>query len=156
MQSSESDSTLDPIGFKFGGEARKIFSEWHRKTRNREIADPALRAHVDKYPALFARLSLVHWIMRHPEKAPSHLEIDGKTACAVRDFIDNYLEPHTCKIYGHMSDHPGAEGGRRIARWILQHGHDRFLAGEITKNKWPGLATQEDIAPALEFLQAFG
>jgi putative DNA primase/helicase len=144
---------------RFDGMAYYLFNEWFLKNGNR----PARRdgggfaAHLAKYPALFARLSLTLHFMRHGAKAAD--EIDVETASAVRAMIDGYLEPHAHKIYGVLSAHPARAGAVRIATWIRDRRVETFTERDVRRHDWAEFGKERDaiaIDAAMKLLEAYG
>jgi hypothetical protein len=112
-------------------------------------------AQISKYPGLFARLSIVHHLVRHAlRETASPTLADGATAGAVQGFIDNYLEPHARRIHRHLGGDPIRDNARRIAGWILENPNlTQFAARDIRRNEWSGLTTQDEVNAALDFLE---
>jgi hypothetical protein len=144
---------------RFEGMAYHLFNGWFLKNANRPARREggAFAAHLAKYPALFARLSLTLHFMRHGEAASD--EVDVETASAVRTMIDGYLEPHAHKVYGLLSAHPALAGAARIATWIRDKRVEAFTEREVRRHNWAEFSTERDqaaIGEALALLDAYG
>lgn len=150
----------------FDEDARKIFTTFCKKLDDSKISITGLNYHIRKYDALFARLCVVHHVMRyvpnlcgksadnadieHP--IPKH--VDSKTAQAVHDLISEFLLPHAQKIYSYFGEHGGKPVAEKIAQWILQKKIEHFTRRDIAK-----FANKQEIknldAP-LEYLEQMG
>lgn len=144
-------------GLRFSAEATAVFGEWQTRLERRHYED-SLAAHVAKYPGLFARLSIVHWMMRSRAVDGFSIDstVDAETAVAVRDFIDEYLKPHAKRIYGHLDAHSARAGAVRIAKWIVAEGKDDFRFSEVRQKGWREFKERYDLANALGYLEDFG
>jgi hypothetical protein len=141
---------------RFDDEGQQEFSEWYTRNqlRLREGTESkAFVAHLGKYAGLFARLAIVHHLIRvalGQVKFPRIVEVT--TTIVVRDFIDRYLEPHARRIYRHLGGDPACEGARRIAKWIVDHRVGQFSARDVRRHQWSGLTTQDEVEAALDYL----
>ncbi len=146
----------DPL-LRFDDAGQQVFVDWYvnqqRRVRAKGI-DPAWKAHLSKYAGLFARLCIVHHLIRVVEDtATSPTRVDAETARQVREFIDKYLEPHAKRIYRHLGQDPAREGARRIAEWITATPDlTEFTARDVRRKKWSGLTDQESTNKALDYL----
>jgi hypothetical protein len=99
-----------------------VFRDWyvvHHQAQQAIEPEAQIKGHFAKYNGLFARLALVHHLLRHPQNEPVEPgAVDVVTAVAVRDFIDGYLRPHACKIYGQTNPLAGGEHASRSARFV--------------------------------------
>jgi Protein of unknown function (DUF3987) len=104
---------IEPL--RLAGEAYAVFNRWLLNNENRpEKRDgSAFGAHLAKYPGLFARLCLVFHFMDgrgdllgQPVPLLARDKIKGETAEAVRQFSDEYLEPHARRLYGTLRPKP--------------------------------------------------
>jgi putative DNA primase/helicase len=143
---------------RFDSDAQLIFTEWHTKIQLRirgRTEAGTLRAHLGKYPGLFARLAAVHHLIRYVlGNASSPLLVDAATATAVENFIDGYLEPHARRIYRHLGQDPARSGARRIAQWIVKNRKlISFAARDVRQKDWSGLTTQDSVNVALDYLE---
>jgi hypothetical protein len=114
-----------------------------------------IKGHFGKYDGLFPRLALVHHLLRYVQNEPVEASaVDAVTAIAVRDFIDGYLQPHACKIYGHLANDSGYAGAKKIGQWLLDNpAVTSFTAREISRKRWAGL-TGKDENTGKNFLRA--
>ena len=129
---------------RFDHEAQPIFVKWYtenqRRIRKDKEAD-AFTSHLSKYAGLFARLGIVHHLIRCVlGEAQSPTLVDVTTATAVWTFIDEYLEPHARRKYRHLGADPARAGARRIAQWLRDNpGVGQFTARDIKQKDWSGL-----------------
>lgn len=146
----------EPLRFTPGG--AEVFREWwgaHQIMMTTLDPDNPLVGHFAKFDGLFARLSLVHHLIRHAADEPVEpAAIDAVTAVAVRDLIDNYLRPHAIKIYQLLGRGTAYHGAQRVAQWIAS---DRtmtsFLARDVVRKQWTGLTETREVKAALEYLE---
>jgi hypothetical protein len=129
----EGSTHYDP--FRFTPEGQAVFREWyldhHAELGEMEPGDP-LKGHYHKYDGLFARLSLVHHLIRYVLDEPVEpTRVDHHTASAVRDFIDNYLRCHARKIYRHLGRGTAYHGAKKIGRWLAA---DRTIRSRDEQN----------------------
>jgi hypothetical protein len=136
--------------FRFDDKAQEIFIDWYTKNQHRirksyEIS--GLTAHLSKFAGLFARLSIVHHLIRHAlGETKAALLVDERTAAAVECFIDDYLESHAKRVYRHLGGDPVREKARRIAQWIVADPTvTEFTARDIRRHEWSGLTAQDDV-----------
>src|SRR3546814_3200453 len=54
----------NPLRYEFDGAALDIAARFRVRNRDRGLAGADIQAHVAKYDGLFARLCLIHWLMR--------------------------------------------------------------------------------------------
>jgi Protein of unknown function (DUF3987) len=146
------------LAFRFDDEAQSIFVDWYTKNqlRLRHNEEPrGFNAHLSKYAGLFARLAIVHHLIRHVlDETASPVLVDAHTASAVETFIDDYLEHHARRIYQHLGGNQIRDGARRIAQWIVETPDlTQFTAREVRRNEWSGLAGQDEVNLALDFLE---
>jgi hypothetical protein len=142
---------------QFDADAQAIFNEWYKRTMTRLRSgelDEAMRAHIGKSPGLFARLCIVHHLIRFAEStATSPTRVDAETARQVRRFIDDYLEPHAKRIYRHLGQDPARQGARRIAEWIAKSPDlTEFAARDVRRKNWSGLTEHDSVNRALDYL----
>jgi hypothetical protein len=152
----EGSTHYDP--FRFTPEGQAVFREWyldhHAELGAMEPGDP-LKGHYHKYDGLFARLSLVHHLIRYVLDEPVEpTRVDHHTASAVRDFIDNYLRCHARKIYRHLGRGTAYHGAKKIGRWLAA---DRtitsFTARDVGRKEWGGLTEPDHVDAALNYLE---
>jgi Protein of unknown function (DUF3987) len=130
--------------FRFDDAGYDIFREWYVRVSllirsNEDDEDPYFN-HLSKYPGLFARLALVHHLLRYAAGGPSKPDpatVDAETATAVRDLIDDYLTPHPRKIYGRLNRSSGYAGAVRIARWMVTDKTDNPTPDKTAKTSKP-------------------
>jgi hypothetical protein len=144
--------------FRFDDPAQRIFTTWYTKheiaVRNDEDA-VGLKAQFRKYSGLFARLAIVHHLIRYTLKdTTSAVEVDKKTALAVQAFIDHYLKPQAHRIHNHLGGNPIRDNARRIAAWIAKEtGITEFTSRDIRQKDWSGLTEQDKVNQALDYLE---
>jgi hypothetical protein len=143
---------------RFDKPGQEIFFKWYTKTQLRLRAgtdEPNFRAHVGKSPGLFARLAIVHHLLRYVQNdASAPAMVDAGTASAVETFIDEYLEPHARRIYRHLGRDPAYHGAQRIARWIIgEPSLVDFTARTIRQKDWSGLTNHDSVNLALDHLE---
>jgi hypothetical protein len=143
---------------RFDADAQNIFVEWYTKNqlRLRGGGEPeGFIAHLSKYAGLFARLAVVHHLIRHVlGKTSSPTLVTAHTAGAVESFIDDYLEPHARRIYRHLGNNPIHDNARRIAQWITDTPDlTQFSARDVRRKSWSGLTSQDDVNLALDYLE---
>jgi hypothetical protein len=122
----------------------------------RNDEDPAgLKAQFSKYSGLFARLAIVHHLIRYALKdTTSVVQVDKKTAFAVQSLIDNYLAPHARRIHSYLGGNPTRDNARRIAAWIAEDPPmTEFSARDLRRKQWSGLTEQHQVNQALDFLE---
>lgn len=151
------DFAPDPL-LRFDEEGQQVFIEWYTKNRKRRLdktMSSAWKSHLAKYDGLFARLCIVHHLIRVVEgTATSPTRVDAETARQVRGFIDEYLEPHAKRIYRYLGQDPAREGARRIAEWIIETSNlTKFTARTIRQKDWSGLTEQDAVNRALDYLE---
>jgi Protein of unknown function (DUF3987) len=143
---------------RFDTEAQPIFVEWYTKNQLRirkGNEPPAFSAHLSKYAGLFARLAIVHHLVRYIlGECKSPTLVETRTAAAVETFIDDYLEPHARRIYRHLGTDPIRDGAQLIARWIVDNpSMQQFTAREVRRHGWSGLTAQPEVNLALDYLE---
>jgi hypothetical protein len=152
----EGATHYDP--FRFTPEAQAVFVEWylghHAALEAMEPGDP-LKGHFHKYDGLFARLALVHHLIRYVLGEPVEpARVDYHSATRVRDFIDNYLRCHARKIYRHLGRGTAYHGAKKIAQWLMA---DRtikhFTARDVSRKEWGGLTEPDHVDAALNYLE---
>lgn len=134
---------------RFTPEAQGVFHDWylaHHQAQQEIEAEEQIKGHFAKYDGLFARLALVHHLLRHARGEPVEpATIDAATARAVRRFIDGYLRPHARKVYGHLGRDPGYAGAKKIGQWLIDNPSiDRFTSREISRKNWSGLTVRNE------------
>lgn len=134
---------------RFTPEAGEIFRDWsvaHHEEQLRLDPEAQIKGHFAKYDGLFARLALIHHLLRYAQNEPIELAgIDASTAHAVRHFIDDYLRPHARKIYGHLGRDPGYEGAKKIGKWLLANpAITNFTTRDISRKQWSGLTGRDE------------
>ena len=147
--------------FRFSQSAQKTFETWYTNINQQirtEDLDDALKAHMNKYPGLFARLALIHHLIRRAEgSARSPTEVSNTTAQAVASFIDSYLSPHAQRIYRLLGQHPAHGGARRIAQWLKSElPFEAFSSRDIKQKNWSGLHDDKHVIVALDCLETKG
>jgi Protein of unknown function (DUF3987) len=145
--------------FRFDEAAQRIFKEWYSVNqvalRSGIYEGAGLQAHIGKYPGAFARLAIVHHLLRYvQENARNPTLVDDTTAAAVEGFLTNYLEPHARRIYRHLSQDPARKGARRIAEWIAaDRATQTFTSRTIRQKDWSGLTEPDCVNRALDHLE---
>lgn len=134
---------------RFTPEGHEVFRDWyvaHHEAQAALDSEAQIKGHFAKYDGLFARLALVHHLLRHAQdEAVEPACVDAVTARAVRRFIDGYLRPHARKIYGHLGRDPGYDGARRIAKWLLDDlAITSFTARDVSQKGWSGLTGRNE------------
>jgi hypothetical protein len=142
---------------RFDQPAQQIFTEWYTKNQCRIRQGTESRGylmHLSKYAGLFARLAIVHHLIRFVLDDTSYPAlVDETTAGDVKSFIDDYLEPHARRIHQHLSSAPALQAARHIAQWIINTpAMTAFTAREIRRKAWVGLTSQDDVNSALDYL----
>jgi hypothetical protein len=163
---------LDPEGFfgpdrpgvvralRFDDEAQQVFVQWYTNNQqrlhelHRRKESRGFLAHLGKYPGLFARLAIVHHLMRYAlDETGSPTLVDASTALAVESFIDKYLEPHARRIYRHLGGDPARQGAQGVAQWLFENpAITQFTARDIRRKDWSGLTSQAAVNDALDYL----
>jgi hypothetical protein len=158
------DATHYPA-LRFNPGGGEVFREWfvaHHERQQTFDPDAQIKGHFAKYDGLFARLALVHHLLRYVQNEPGiePAGVDAVTARAVRDFIENYLRPHAHKIYRHLGRDPGYAGAKRIAQWLVENPTiTRFTARDVSQKDWSGLTGRNEntgknyLRAALEHLE---
>jgi hypothetical protein len=144
--------------FRFDDQAQQIFVEWYTKNQQRirnSNETGGFTAHLSKFAGLFARLSIVHHLIRYAlGKVETPMLVDEITALAVERFIDDYLEPQARRIYWHLSTDPIRDKARRVAQWIADSpALANFTARDIRQKDWSGLTDQDSVNRALDYLE---
>lgn len=159
----EPEAFFGPLGFnpspalRFDDDGQIVFRDWYTGLMNRlrgEAMGGAMKAHLSKYPGLFARLAVVLHLVEHadePKAAPCL--VSAVTAERVRDFVTNYLERHAIRIYRHLGQDPARAGAQRIARWLKDSGTKEFAARDVRRKEWSGMAGQDAVNRALDYLE---
>jgi hypothetical protein len=145
---------------RFDEQAQEIFVHWYtdNQLRLNELyqrgESRGFLAHLGKYPGLFARLAIVHHLVRYvSDETSSPTLVDATTAVAVESFIHEYLEPHARRIYRHLGGDPSRQNAQRIAQWLLHNpATTQFTARDIRRKDWAGLTDQDDVNRALDYL----
>lgn len=134
---------------RFAPEAQEVFHDWylqHHQAQQALEPEAQIKGHFAKYDGLFARLALVHHLLRHVQGEPVEpAMIDAVTARAVRRFVDGYLRPHARKVYGHLGRDPGYSGAKKIGQWLIDNPDiTSFTAREISRKQWAGLTGRDE------------
>jgi hypothetical protein len=144
---------------RFDDAAQPIFTEWYKKNQARIRSaneKSGFLTHLGKYPGLFARLAIVHHLIRYAlaDNTASPTLVDEISAGAVESFIDDYLESHARRIYQHLGDDPTRQGARRIAQWIFTSPQlTDFTARDVRRKEWSNLTTQDSVNASLDYLE---
>jgi len=88
----------------------------------------AFRAHLSKWPGIFARLLLTFHALESPQLDPV---ISGATARKVAVLMLDYFLPHAARFYSDVLGHAHMKHARWVAGYILSHGKERITAREI-------------------------
>ena len=109
---------------RFSPEGQTLWDAWHGKLMRDIRGAPdtnQMLARVGKYPGLAARLmlvfSLVEWANGRQEVAK---EVSATVVENVLMLINRYIIPMDLRVYGGFAITAEAEGGRRIAEWIVK------------------------------------
>jgi hypothetical protein len=81
--------------------------------------------------------------------------VDADDMQAAIDLVENVLKPHAQRIYGMVTDHPGAEVGRKLVPWfadLLAAGKDRVKKADLRRRY--GLENDEKRTQVIQFLGA--
>lgn len=147
----------------FEPEAQEIFVRFYQELKGIKFSISGLNEQVQKYEGLFARLCIVHHMMKvfSAAKNPSELKkgniphaVGQDTAQAVNELVMGFCLPHATKIYGYFGEHPGREVAEKIADWILQTKRTTFKHRDVVKLA-PQKQTKQLEAP-LEYLEQMG
>lgn len=144
-------------------EAGRLWSEWStalRERLRRGAWDGRLRGRVGKYPGLAARLALLwhltDWAAGRVSDDALRL-VPAETLARVLNVVDGYIGPMDSRVYRAFDRSDAANGGERIARWIVETRRTApFTVRDIRRHEWSGLADNEPIVAALEWLAAQG
>jgi len=143
-------------------EAGRLWSEWHTDLMSRLRAGEWEGRHagrVGKYPGLAARLALVWHLVDWAAGRVSYQQIERVpvlTVAKVLDLIDSYIAPMDARVYRAFDRSTAANGGERIARWIVEKRPTSFTLREIRRHAWSGLTDPDTIGSAVEWLAAMG
>jgi hypothetical protein len=156
----EGETHYQPFRFTPGA-AQEIFREWliaHHAMLESIHPGDRLIGHFHKYDGLFARLAIVHHLIRYVLGEPVEpARVDHVSAVAVRDFIVDYLQGHALKIYRHLGKGTSFHGARRIAEWIVgDRSMTGFTAREVRRKQWSGLTEGDQVDAALDHLENVG
>jgi len=88
----------------------------------------AFRAHLSKWPGIFARLLLTFHVLESSLLAPV---ISGATARKAARLMIDYMLPHAARFYADALGHEHMKHARWVAGYILSHGKERITAREI-------------------------
>jgi len=88
----------------------------------------AFRAHLSKWPGIFARLLLTFHALESPILDPV---ISGETARKVARLMIDYMLPHAARFYADVLGHEHMKYARWVAGYILAHAKERITAREI-------------------------
>jgi hypothetical protein len=86
----------------------------------------ALRAHLSKWPGIFARLLLTFHLLESHDA-----EISGDTARKAARLMLDFLLPHAARFYADVLGHEHLKHARWVAGYILTHTKERVTAREI-------------------------
>lgn len=137
----------------FDNEAQELFDDWRgeleAKLRSGDES-PAFESHLAKYRSLIPSLALL-----------IHLIDEGVGNVTQRTLLQalawgDYLENHARRIYcpAHYME---AATARSLAKRIQAKDlSSPFTARDVYRHEWSGLATETDVAPALELLEDLG
>jgi hypothetical protein len=145
--------------FRFSNAGQEVFRDWYTRTMLKlrvGTYDSALQSHFGKYPGVFARLAIVHHLLRYVqgENVDAPALIDDRTVSAIERFVDQYLESHARRIYQHLGQDSARHGARRIAQWIASApALDQFSARDVRRRQWSGLTDQDTVNHALDHLE---
>lgn len=144
-------------------EAGRLWSEWSTALRGQLRQgswDGRLRGRVGKYPGLAARLALLWHLLDWSADRVSDAElrsVPAETLAGVLNVMDGYISPMDSRVYRAFDRSDAANGGERIARWIVETRRSApFTVRDIRRHEWSGLADNEPILAALEWLAAQG
>lgn len=120
--------------------------------------NPFLQAALGKWRGLSARLLLTFHALSCAERGEdvTRAPVGEDDARRVVGLVSAYLLPHAVRFYSELD--PGEDRAAKVARWILAHQRERFLAGrdlqrELSESrKWAHWEKSE----ALERLSAYG
>jgi hypothetical protein len=83
--------------------------------------------------------------------------VPAETLARVLNVMDGYVAPMDARVYRAFDRSDAANGGERTARWTVDtHRTDPFTVRDIRRHEWSGLADNEPIEAALEWLAAKG
>jgi hypothetical protein len=88
----------------------------------------AFRAHLSKWPGIFARLVLTFHVLESPGLDPM---VSGAIARKTARLMLDYLLPNTARFYADVLGHEHMRHARWVAGYILSHGKERITAREI-------------------------
>lgn len=140
-----------PALFRFDAEAQQLFIAWLTELENR-IRAPHLgeimKAHLSKYRKLMPALSLL-FALAEGEQAHARLQ-HARLAASWCE----YLETHAARVYSARTSTEQAAAmtlGQKIADGQL--GKLKFKLRDLYRKCWSGLATLEEVRPAIRVLE---
>ena len=137
---------------RFDAAAQDIFTEWRseleRRLRSGEMS-PALESHLSKYRKLVPALSLIN----HLADGGTGVVTEAATLRALA--FSEYLETHARRAYG-----AGIEAETGAAKAILARIRkgdltEGFMARDIHRKQWSGLADIDHVKAGLDLLTDF-
>ncbi|MFI5398589.1 MAG: DUF3987 domain-containing protein [Candidatus Binatia bacterium] len=117
-----------------------------------DVSSP-LRAHLSKWPGIYARLLLTFHLIESPDGNPV---IGGETAKKTARFMLDYLLPHAIRFYSEVLGHAHMRHARWIAGYILAHNKGRITAREIGRACHELQEDRPGLCSALESLTLAG
>jgi hypothetical protein len=141
-------------------EGRELFSDWHEQVVARaRSADLESRqsARIGKYPGLAARLMLLfHLVEWAAGRCRTILRVTAETTAHVLDLMDTYVQPMEDRVYLAYADSVVTAAGRRVARWILTKGVERFTPRDVRQLRYEGVCEHGEAERVVEWLCAMG
>ena len=139
-----------PLGFRFDAQAQELYTEWITVLENR-LRKPGLgevmQAHLGKYRSLMPSLGLLFALADgESERVTLHHAKLAAQWC-------EYLETHARRVYSSQASPERASVialGQHIAAGDLGR---QFTLRDLYRKCWHGLASKEDVLPALRELE---
>jgi uncharacterized protein DUF3987 len=154
----ESENSVPYV--RFSKEAQAIFDEWRDEfeptIRSGDYPE-AVQAHLNKYRSLFASLALIFEVLEYCSKSnPQAPKAVGKTAALRAQVWCEFLKGHAMRLY-----HPGVMAPTLAAATLLDHIEEgdvehNMKTRDIWHKKWQGLTTADELAQAIDVLEAHG
>jgi hypothetical protein len=152
------DGELRPWYVPFSEPARALMDDFRKAVRDWEAgAEGLLLSFVGKLPGMAARLALV---LAHLDWAAEDADEPREVGVAhfgrAAHLIEAYLLPMGRRAYADASVPAEVRAAKRLAHLVREQGWRTFSTRDVLRLERAGLATAEELAPALAALEDAG
>jgi hypothetical protein len=129
-----------------------FYTQWRAPNRER---GGYLHGRQGKYPGLAARVMLaVHMHEWAAGRTPHVGRIEAGVVERALGLVMSYVRPMDQRVYGAFTNPPEADGGLRIARWILKEQRTSLSARDVYRHHWSEVKDERQAMAAIEWLVA--